>query len=179
MTDEKKPGRKPQITVTPRTESAFNTDEIIAKRLSGDPHASGTQAIPMREPGRWAVRIANAELHQGRIYEMKARKGWVEFTAADLPEGITAESLGFQTNESGALCRGPRGQEIIFKQPMEANIAIQKAKVDKNRKGMGSAAAVKADLVNATGGAHGDEAASFASRNIHITGGDREGPLGA
>lgn len=171
--------QKPEFTVTPRAESAFNVDEIIAKRLSGNPFGHGTTEIPMREQGRWATYIANGDLHPSRLYEMTARKGWVPFTAADLPEGITPESIGFQVNDAGALCRGERGKEVVFKQPVEVREQIQAAKTAANSKGMGSAKAVKDNIIGALGSQHGDEAATTMSQYLHVHGADTRGPLGA
>lgn len=157
----------------------MDVDEIIARRLAGNPFGVGTTEIPMREEGRWATYIANGELHPSRIYEMTARKGWVPFTADDLPEGITPESIGFSVNEAGALCRGPRGQEIVYKQPVEVREKIQAAKTAANNKGMGTAKAVKDNIINALGGQHGDEAATTMSQYLHVHGSDTRGPLGA
>jgi hypothetical protein len=46
-------------------------------------------------------------------------------------------------------------------------------KTEVNKKGMGSPDAVKRDMVNAAGNAHGDEAASFLNKHVHVTGYDR------
>jgi hypothetical protein len=171
--------RKPQISVTPRTESAFDIDEIIRKRLAGNPFGVGTTEIPMREPGKWATYLANGDLHPSRLYEMTARKGWVPFTVDDLPENVTPESIGFSVNEAGALCRGTRGQEIVYKQPAEVRQQIQAAKTAANMRGMGTASKVKQSIVEAASGSLGDEAATSLNQHLHVTGQDTRGPLGA
>jgi hypothetical protein len=149
--------KRPQISVTPRTESAFDIDEIIRKRLAGNPFGVGTTEIPMREPGKWATYLANG----------------------DLPENVTPESIGFSVNDAGALCRGTRGQEIVYKQPAEVRAQIQAAKTAANMKGMGSAKTVKQAMVEAAGASLGDEAATSLNQHLHVTGQDTRGPLGA
>ena len=164
--------KKPQITVTPR-QGDIDLDAIIAKRLAGNPFGGGTTEVPLAEPERWDVYIANGDLHPSRLYEMKMRLGWVEVTAADLAPGITPESIGFSISETGALCRGPRGQEVVFKQPKAIRAKIMERKTDVNKRGMGDPKTVKADMVNAAGASHGDEAANFLNKHVHVTGYDR------
>lgn len=173
--------RKPQISVTPRT-TDVDIDAIIRKRLEGNPFGGGTTEIPLAEPERWDTYIANGDLHQSRLYEMTHRLGWVPVTAADLAPGISADAIGFTINESGHLCRGARGQEVVYKQPKDIRKQVMQRKTDVNKRGMGDAAKVKADMVNAIGGSHGDEAAHHVNKFVHVTplgGGDRVegGPL--
>lgn len=171
--------KEPTITAAPRGDG-IDLDAVIQKRLKGDPFADSALAIPLREPGRWATYVANSETSPDRHYDMVARKGWTPLTVDDLPVGVTAQAVGWNVAEDGqTLCRGARGQEVLYKQPIEVNIAIAKAKAAQNMKGMGSAAKVKADMTNALAAQAGDEAGTFADQNIHLTGGDRVGPLGA
>ena len=171
--------REPTITAAPRG-ADIDIDAVIQRRLRGDPFAASALAIPLREPGRWATYVANSDTSPDRHYDMVARKGWTPMTTADLPDGVTAQSVGWNVAEDGqTLCRGTRGQEVLYKQPIEVNTAIAKAKAAQNLKGMGSAAKVKSDMTNALAAQAGDEAGTFAEQNIHITGGDRVGPLGA
>ena len=112
MTDKK----IPRVTVAPR--AAQDVDDIIAKRLQGDPFAAGVAAIPLKDAEHWATYVANAETSPNRHYEMVHRKGWVPLTVADLPDGITPQSIGWQVAEDGVtLCRGVRGGEVAYKMP--------------------------------------------------------------
>lgn len=186
MTDEQaprqKPGPKPKIpaiTVAPRAANV-DIDRIIAKRLAGDPFADGTQAIPLKDAEKWDTYIGSGEVNPNRHYELVNRKGWIPLTIADLPEGVTPQAIGWNVAEDGqTLCRGVRGQEVAYKMPKEVRSQIQAAKTRANLKGTGSATKVKEDVANAVGGSLGSEAADWTQRNISITGGDRQGPLGA
>jgi hypothetical protein len=82
-------------------------------------------------------------------------------------------------NEAGALCRGTRGQEIVYKQPAEVRQQIQAAKTAANMRGMGTASKVKQSIVEAASGSLGDEAATSLNQHLHVTGQDTRGPLGA
>lgn len=168
----------PTITVAPRAEAHYDLDAILKKRME-NPFGAGTTEVPLREPEKWSTYIANGDLHPSRLYEMTYKKGWEPVREEDLAIGVTAASIGFQVSETGALCRGPRGQEVVYKQPKEVRQAIAMRKTEINKKGMGTPAKVKADLASAAGGAHGDEAGSFVEKHIVVTGSDREGPLGA
>jgi hypothetical protein len=97
----------------------------------------------------------------------------VEVTQDDLAPGVSAESIGFTVSETGALCRGTRGQEVVFKMPKDLRKKVMDRKAEVNKKGMGSPSAVKQDMVNAAGNAHGDEAANFLNKHVHVTGYDR------
>ena len=184
MTDQpvvarKKPGRKPKIVVAARAASV-DLNTVIAKRLSGDPFAAGQIAIPLRDPHLWDTYVASSEVNPNRHYDMVNRKGWVPTTIYDLPDGISPESIGWQVAEDGqTLCRGPRGQEIVYKMPKDVRNQIQEKKTALNRRGMGSAAKVKTNMANALGNTLGSEAGDFAHQNITVTGGDRVGPLGS
>lgn len=170
--------RQPQISVTPRA-AAVDIETIIAKRLSGDPFADGAAAIPLRDPHQWDTYIANAEVNPNRHYEMVNRKGWIPLTVADLPANVSPESIGWNVAEDGqTLCRGTRGQEVAYKMPKDIRSKIQEQKTAMNKRGMGSAQKVKADMANAAGNQLGSEAGEFVN-NLSITGGDRPGPLGA
>lgn len=170
-------GSPPRVTVESRLETGLDYDQIIARRLEGNPFGTSAITIPMRDPGRWATYLANQEVHPSRLYQMKYQLGWQEVTAADLEPGTTPESIGFQVSETGALCRGPRQSEVLFKQPMSVRKAVEARKAEYNLKGLGSAAAVKADLVQAAGNTFGDEAGTFMDRHLEVRGSDQRGTI--
>ena len=179
QTEPKKRGRKPQITVSPRAE-ALDIDAIIAKRLKGQPFGARTVAIPLKEPGKWATFIANSLADENNHYRMVHEFGWVPLTIHDLADGVTAQSIGWQVKEDGiTLCRGQRGDEIAYKMDKTVRNKIQMAKTAENKKGIGSATALKESAANAAAGQMGSEAADFVHKHLVVTGSDREGPLGA
>jgi hypothetical protein len=171
--------KKPEITVTPRAD-LIPTDDIIAKRLAGQPFGTRNLAIPLREPQRWAVFIANSLADENNHYRMVHELGWVPLTVEDLAEGITPVSIGWQVKEDGhTLCRGQRGDEIVYKMDKLQYRKVQLAKTAENKKGIGSAKALKESAANAAAGQMGSEAADFVHKHLHVRGEDREGPLGA
>jgi hypothetical protein len=183
MSDEQpvRRGRKPRITVSPRSDAeSFNPDDVIAKRLAGNPFGARTTAIPLAEPGRWATFIANSLADENNHYRMVHELGWVPLTIHDLAPGTNPQSIGWQVKEDGiTLCRGARGDEIAYKMDKRVREQIQLAKTAENKRGIGSAKALKESAANAAAGQMGSEAADFVHKHLHVTGSDREGPLGA
>lgn len=169
--EPKKRGPKPRITVSPRAdESQWSPEDVIAKRLAGAPFGVKTDTIPMREPGRWALRIANSQVHDSRHYDMAHKLGYRPVTKDDLPDGITPESVGFRVSEDGAtLVKGVRGDEVLYKMPVEAYNKIQFAKAEANTKGLRSERAAKSDVAAAAAVAHGDQAAEYIDKHAKIT----------
>ena len=163
---------KPTITVNPRSdESTWSADDIIAKRLSGEPFGMRTDEIPLKEPGHWQLYIANSQGNESRHYDMVHRKGWKPFTKADLAEGISPESLGFRVAEDNqTLVRGVRGEEVIYKMPKADYDAIQAQKAAANTRDMRSGTAAKQAAAEAAVAAHGPQAAEYLSHaNLTIT----------
>lgn len=176
--EQQKRGRKPQITVTDR--SAFSVDDVIARRLSGEPFGLKSADIPLREPGKWALRIANSQMNDARHYDMVHRLGYQPATLDDLAEGVTPESVGFRLAEDGkTLCKGVRGDEVLYKMPKDAHTKIQFAKAAANSKSMTSERAAKEDVANAAAAQHGSQAAEYIQKNTTVRVSDRQGPLGA
>lgn len=179
--DTPKRGR-PRVTVAPRTtETAFSADDIIAQRLrGGDPYGLRDLAIPIKDAQKWALKEANDYADENRHFSIIHKEGWVPVTKDDLAPGVTPESVGYRVAEDGqTLCRGERGRERLYKMTHENRQKIQMAKTAANKKGMGTAKAVREDVANATAGTHGSEAADFVYQNLRIHGEDREGPLGS
>jgi len=181
MSDEQTTGtpKRPRVTVAPRSvETAFSVEDIVQRRIQQDPFGAKELPIPLAEPGKWALKEANAEVDPGRHYAIVHRDGWVPLTPADLAPGVTAESIGYRVSEDGHLVRGVHGQERLYKMAKAHRDQIQLAKTAANKRGMGSAAKVRDDLASAAGSQMGDEAGSFIHQHVRLTGEDREGPLG-
>ena len=140
MTDEQNPrGRKPQISVTPRTDTV-DWEQALKERLE-NPHGSLGFSFPLAEPEKWDTYVASSELHPSRHFDMVHKKKWQAMTIDHLAPGITPESIGWNVAPDGkTLCRGTRGQEMAFIQPKAIRNAIQTAKTEANKRGMGSAA---------------------------------------
>jgi hypothetical protein len=169
--EKRGPGRPPkQIAVAPRD---FDTDSVIARRLAGNPFGGRDMTVPLRDPERWATYEANSLADPNNHYQMVYVKGWVPLRVEDLAPGISPESIGWQVDADGTLCRGPRQDQRLYKMPKELYAQIQQAKTAANLRGTGSAKAVKEALVESASAQLGDEAASFTRSNITVTGSDR------
>lgn len=165
------PGRPPRVTnVVPRSEeSTWSTEDIIQKRLAGAPFGVRTEAIPLKEPGRWHLYIANSLGDEGRHYDMVHRKGWVPCTIDDLAPGIAPESIGFRVAEDGrSIVRGARGDERVYKMDKALYDQLQMVKAESNTKGMRSESAARSEAAEAAVAQHGPEAAEFIAKNTRI-----------
>lgn len=180
--------KRPKATVVPRSPEVVMTEEQLVEfrrrkieeikaAAHLDPFGDQEVPIPLRERG-WKVKEANDYADENRHYQMRHKFKYEPVTAADLPDGVTPESVGYRLGEDGQLCRGPRGTEKLWKMPDEAYDYRQQLKTEKNKKGMGSAKAMKEDAANAAANTFGAQAGDFVSR-LHIRGEDREGPLGS
>lgn len=132
---------------------------VLEKRLSGgNPFGVESVAIPLKDPG-WTTYIANGGRSDGRLYEMKAAKGWEPVRVTDV--AVPPEQLGFKASPEGYLCRGEKGQEVVFKMRTADYQRLQAAKTAKNLQTIGSSAKTKAAIANAAGTQFGDEAGQF------------------
>lgn len=181
MSDEQTPakrGRKPKISVSPRSDEAtWSQDDILAKRLAGQPFGVKTSEIPLREPGKWALRVANSQASDSRHYDMINKLGYKRVSADMLAEGISPESIGWRLAEDGqTLVRGVRGDEVLYCMPKDVHRQIQMAKADANTKSLKSESAAKNDVANAAASALGSQAGEFLNTaNIRIQ--DHRGSL--
>ena len=171
QTTKRGPGRPPKATVTPRTEEGtWSADDVIQKRLAGAPFGVRAEAIPLKEPGRWHLYIANSLGDEGRHYDMVHRKGWIPCTVDDLAPGIVPESIGLRLAEDGrALVRGARGDERVYKMDKALYDRVQAAKAESNVKGMRSETAAKSEAAEAAVAQHGAEAAEFIAKNTRMS----------
>lgn len=151
----------------------------LARRLApgGNVFGGGTKKIPLKEEGRWATRIANGDLHDQRLYEMRHDLGWEPLTAEDL--ACTPEEAGFRVSESGYLVRGVRGQEMAFKMANDDYAQVVQRKTERNSSEIGRPNKVRENIANAAANAHGVEAADFVDKHFVGTVTDTRGPLGA
>lgn len=133
---------------------------VLEKRLSGgNPFGVESVPIPLKEPG-WVTYIANGGRSDGRLYEMKAVKGWIPVRINEV--AVTPEEIGFKASTDGYLCRGEKGQEVVFKMREDDWKRLRAAKTASNLKTLGSSARTKAAIAEALASQHGDEAGQFA-----------------
>lgn len=139
--------------------------ELVTRRLK-DPFGHVQQAIPLKEPKRWELHVANSTAHAGRIAEMLT-KGWVFVTADDIEGPI--QDHGYELRD-GRVVRGHRGEEVLMKMEQEDFRAIQKAKAAQNIQSTFGAKDVKNAIVErAAQEPDGDRGASFLERSLrHI-----------
>ena len=178
----KRRGRKPRIRVTPRTDDIgldAIVDDINQRRLSGE-RVRNRGLIPLREPGRWALHQANTLVNDARHYTMVHEAGWLPVTIDDLKPGTTPQSVGYRLAEDGrTLCKGPRGDEVLYKKERSVHEAIKLREAKANLKPTQSESAAKADIANAAAAAHGAQAGEYIASNTTVRVVDREGPLGS
>lgn len=172
--EPKKRAKQPAISMTSRRNDA------LARRLApgGNPFGGGTRKIPLKSPEQWQTRIANGDLHEQRLYEMRHDKGWEPLLPEDL--ACKPEEAGFRVNESGYLVRGSRGQEMAFKMLREDFHDLTRAKTDRNSKAIGrTSKEVKERIANAVANEHGSEAAEYVHNHFVGEVTDLKGPLNA
>jgi hypothetical protein len=139
---------------------------VLEKRLSGgNPFGIESVPIPLKESG-WVTYIANGGRSDGRLYQMKAVKGWEPVLVSDC--AVKPEDIGFRHSPEGYLCRGEKGQEVVFKMRQADFTRLQQAKTAQNLKGIGSSAKTKASIAEAATAQFGDEAGQFV--NEHFVG---------
>ena len=160
---------KSQIQVTPRK------NDVLARRLSGNPHSTGLRTIPLKEPKRWQLYIGNNYNHDDDLYRMVHELGWEPLEAADL--ACKPEEIGFRVSEDGKLVRGTQGREMIFKMAIEDYKALQAKQTEANNATIGKPSKTKAAAANAVAAAFGDEAGSFVDKHLVGTVTDTVEPL--
>jgi hypothetical protein len=180
-------GRKPKITVAPRTPETLDVDAIIARRLAGDPRYVRPADVPLRDQAQWYLKEANSYGDANRHYTIVHEEGYLPVTVDDLPDGVTPQSVGWEVSADGlTLCRGINGAERLYKMSKTNRRKIEMAKTTLNKKGTGSVKAVREDMAHAAAAQFGAEAgeAVYSGRGPFggiqvrpIEGGDTEGPL--
>lgn len=159
------------VQVTSRRNAA------LARRLApgGNPHATSARTIPLREPHRWQLYIANDYAGQDELYRMVHEYGWLPLEPADL--ACAAEEIGYRVNESNHLVRGPQGREVIFKMDKGDYALLMQRKTERNLKGIGSASKTRTQVAEAASNAFGAEAADFIYKNVKGTVTDTQEPV--
>lgn len=133
---------------------------VIERRLkSGQVFTAGSKAMPLTEPGRWTLRIVNAQVREdgSRIHEMTGEKGWEFAVASDL--AVDPTEVGFH-EQDGRLVRGTKGQEVLMKMAVADYAAVQRLKDQQTRANTFSDKGVKQTIMNAANRNLGDEGAS-------------------
>lgn len=153
---------KPVVQVTSRRSAALD------RRLApgANPHATSVRTIPLREPHRWQLYVANDYADEQQLYRMVYEYGWLPLELADL--SCTAEEIGYRVNESGHLVRGPQGREVIFKMDKQDYALLMQRKTERNNAGIGSAAKTKAQMAESAAATFGPEAGDYVHK--HVTG---------
>lgn len=149
--------RQPTITVTSRGDLQKTRNMALARRLAGNVHGGAPRAIPLKEPERWQVYEANTYANENEFWLMRER-GWVPLEADDL--AVPVDQTGYRV-ENGALVRGERGKEMLWKMDQADYAILMAAKTEANMRGIGSKQRTREDLANAIAGPHGSEAADF------------------
>lgn len=159
------------VQVTSRRNAA------LARRLApgGNPHATSARTIPLKEPHRWQLYIANDYAGQDELYRMVHEYGWLPLEPNDL--ACKAEEIGYRVNESNHLVRGPQGREVIFKMDKEDYRLLMQRKTERNMKGIGSASKTRTQVAEAASNAFGAEAADFIYKNVKGTVTDTQEPV--
>ena len=146
------------IQVTPRRNAA------LARRLSGNPHASPTREIPMKEPGKWQLYIANDYNNADDLYRMVHEKGWEHLREEDI--ACKPREIGYRVSEDGHLVKGPQGREQVFKMRIEDYNALKMRETEYNNSTIGRPGKAKAAAASAVASAFGDEAGTFVDKHL-------------
>ncbi len=154
------PSEAPVVKVTSRRSAA------LERRLSpnANPHSTGSRKIPLKEPERWQLYIANDYAGQDDLYRMVHEYGWLPLDPADLD--CRPEEIGYRVNESNHLVRGPQGREVVFKMDKRDYALLVQRKTEANMRGMGSQSKTKAMMAEATGAAFGSAAGDFIDKQV-------------
>lgn len=139
---------------------------IIERRLkSGTIFGTSSKPIPLVEPERWTVRVANALISDSHLYDLQAEKGWVYAAPEDL--AVRPEEMGFRIMD-GRVVRGTHGTEILMKMERADYKAVQALKDRTNIQQTFGKKATKQAIVNAASAEPGgDQGADFLNRTIN------------
>jgi hypothetical protein len=151
---------KSQISVTPRK------NDVLARRLAGNPHSSGLRSIPLKEPQKWQLYIGNNYNNDDDLYRLVHEAGWLPLEEVDL--ACKPEEIGFRVSEDGKLVRGPQGREMIFKMDKVDYAILQQKLTEANNATIGRPGKTKDAAANAVAAVHGPEAGDFVHK--HLTG---------
>ncbi len=137
----------------------------VLDRRKLHPFGAPSQAVTLKTPGLWAIRIINSKSRAGRLHDVIHNKGWVYVTPEEL-DG-TPDEQGFEAKD-GRLVRGEHGEEVLVKMLQSDFDQIQDAKSRLNLKNLG-AKQMKESAAQETAVAHGDQAGeTVASQFKHL-----------
>jgi len=151
--------KRSHIVVAPRR------NEALEKRLSGNPHTTGLRHIPLREPGKWQLYIANDYNQDDDLYRMVHEFGWLPLEADDL--AVDPKEIGYRRSEDGRIVRGPQGREMVFKMAKRDYDLLQARKTEANMAQIGKPAKTKQAVAESLASAFGPEAGDTAAKHFH------------
>lgn len=152
---------------TDQPELKIDRVSVINRRLA-NPFGAPSRDIPLKGEKRgWVVRtfVADKE-HANRHYDAVHVYGYVPLTEADL--SVKPESIGYTVSPSGYIVRGTHGEELLCAIPRKEYEAIQKAKSDRNLKGL-QLGRLKQDVAEHVGKELGQEAGERVADNFTVT----------
>ncbi len=136
---------------------------LVERRMkTGSIFAASAREIPMKEAGRWAIRIVNSAISYSHLLDMKEQKGWIFADPEDL--AVKPEDVGLRVMD-GRIVRGTHGEEVLMKMEKSDYRAVQQMKDEMNRRTTFGAKAAKASILEAASKEPGgDEGADFLNR---------------
>lgn len=139
---------------------------VVDRRLqSGAIFRAGSEPIPLREPGRWTLRVVNADIHSQHVHQLRMKKGWEYAEPGDL--AVAPEDVGFRL-ENGRLVCGAHGAEVLMKMPAFDFQRVQVAKDREVRRQTFGSQALKDSVLAAAGREPGGaEGADFLQKQLH------------
>jgi hypothetical protein len=163
--------RKPAIAVSSRANAA------LMRRLQpgANPYISTSRAIPLKEPHKWQLYIANDYAEPDFFYRMIHELGWIPLEVGDL--ACEPEECGFRRSETGHLVRGPQGREMIFKMDKADYAILMQRKTERNNATVGNPGKTKQATANAAAQAFGPEAGDAVYKHFQGTVTDTLEPL--
>jgi len=157
------------IQATPRR------NDVLARRLAGNPNGSAQRDIPLKEPHRWQLYIANDYNQEDDLYRMVHELGWSHLLPEDL--ACKPKEIGFRVSEDGHLVRGTQGREMVFKMAKDDYRLLKQRESDANNAQIGRPGKTKEAAANAVASVYGDEAASFVDKHLVGSVTDTQEPL--
>lgn len=134
----------------------------VVDRRKLHPFGAPSQAVTLKTPGQWAVRIVNSKSRTGRLHDIIHNKGWAYVTPEEL-DG-TPDELGFEAKD-GRLVRGEHGEEVLVKMPQRDFDEIQDAKARLNLKNLGGKQ-MRDAVAQEAAVAHGSQAGDAVARQF-------------
>jgi hypothetical protein len=138
----------------------------VYERAIQNPFGEPSEAIQLKDTSR-ICRWFNGGIQNDHIWRKK-RRGWEPVKPDDVAD--VDQLGGYQTDATGTIVRGERGQEVLMSMPKDIFARIQQAKTALNLKNVGNSAGMRQEVVEAASRSLGDQAADF----LH-----RAGPSGA